>query len=364
MELYLHHVGQAGSDEDFPKTVFADVDLARIEAALPPDDPTRDEIVRTLRARFPGGACNCWGVPIGARWPIAHLGHGDAVLLVESVSGDGSVPALCPDVRYWNRAYHQVSEELWGNPRYPYVFYFRTEPLDLTWREMCADLGYRFNWSPRNFFRIPVERVEPFGGPEGYLRRLRERHGRTPASLAPVDAADLARLGEEADLSAEGVNRELAVLAARLARPPELTEGLDPEVRQVVARPRSAAFRVAVKRLYGERCAVCGSGLRGPDGTPEVEAAHIFPKALDGSDDPRNGLCLCRRHHWAFDAGWMAVADDRTVLVRPDLPHGDDYAFIRECAGRSLLPPGDARWVPAPLYLGHHRAAHRFEPER
>ena len=27
--LYFHHVGQRGSDEDFPKTVVADVNLGR-----------------------------------------------------------------------------------------------------------------------------------------------------------------------------------------------------------------------------------------------------------------------------------------------------------------------------------------------
>jgi predicted restriction endonuclease len=42
-------------------------------------------------------------------------------------------------------------------------------------------------------------------------------------------------------------------------------------------------------------------------GKPEVQGAHIYPKGRDGSDDLRNGICLCRRHHWAMDAGWISI---------------------------------------------------------
>jgi 5-methylcytosine-specific restriction protein A len=167
MELYFHHVGQAGADADFPKTLFTDVSTNRILAAIPSDDPLREEIVLALHKRFPAGVCNVWGVPVGARTSIANLRTGDEVLLVESVSGEGSVPALCPDVLYWNRAYHAMSDELWGNAKYPFVFFFRTESLDFTWQEMRSDLGYSPEWIPRNFFRITPVRVVPFGRPEG-----------------------------------------------------------------------------------------------------------------------------------------------------------------------------------------------------
>ena len=117
VKLYFHHVGQRGSDEDFPKTVFGRVALSQIEGAIGPDDPLRAEIVGALRERFPEGWCNVWGVPVGARTSIANLNTGDAVLLVESVAGHGSVPAVCPDVLYWNRANPKLSQELWGNSK-------------------------------------------------------------------------------------------------------------------------------------------------------------------------------------------------------------------------------------------------------
>ena len=46
----------------------------------------------------------------------------------------------------------------------------------------------------------------------------------------------------------------------------------------------------------------------------EVEAAHIVPHHVNGKDDIWNGIALCRFHHWAFDAGWLAILDDFQVI--------------------------------------------------
>lgn len=356
MQMYFHHVGQQGSDQDFPKTVFADVSLGRIEAHIPPDDSLRE----LLRERFPGGSCNVWGVPIGAKSSINSLNSGDAVLLVESVVGDGNVPALCPDVIYHNHANHDLSEELWGNPRYPYVFFFDTEVIDMTWSEMCSDLGYSPNWIPRNFFRITPKCLVAHGGPEGYLRRVRELHGHVVVPFSPPTDIELAQLNEDGDLGTETISSELRSLADKVNETPHLTEGLELQTYINQSRPRSTAFRLAVLRLYDSKCAVCGSDLRSPTGTPEVQAAHIYPKRLDGSDDPRNGICLCSRHHWAFDVGWMSIADDYTVLVRDNLPDDDSYLFIHNVSGKLIQLPTSSSLKPHQMFLAQHRQLHRF----
>jgi putative restriction endonuclease len=64
---------------------------------------------------------------------------------------------------------------------------------------------------------------------------------------------------------------------------------------------RSRAFRRLVLAAYGEVCAFCGGGARLPGGPTELEAAHVIPRGQKGADDVRNGLALCRLHHWAFD---------------------------------------------------------------
>ncbi len=157
------------------------------------------------------------------------------------------------------------------------------------------------------------------------------------------------------------VDRELATIKDKLTQDPKLREGLDRQTTQTAARPRNAAFEIGVKRVYGFRCAICGSGLRTPDQKPEVQSAHIYPKRLDGSDDIRNGICLCRRHHWAMDAGWISIDDDYTILVREGLPDHDDYRFIREYEGASISLPSVAESAPDTIYLHEHRKLMGFE---
>jgi len=36
---------------------------------------------------------------------------------------------------------------------------------------------------------------------------------------------------------------------------------------------------------------------------------------MQGSDDPRNGIALCRTHHWSFDHGLFSVDEYRKVFV-------------------------------------------------
>lgn len=76
------------------------------------------------------------------------------------------------------------------------------------------------------------------------------------------------------------------------------------------ARPNQARFAFAVLQRYGARCAVCDL-----DAEPVIEAAHIRAKALQGSDDARNGIPLCSNHHRMYDAGWYAFEPLTTEVV-------------------------------------------------
>lgn len=99
-------------------------------------------------------------------------------------------------------------------------------------------------------------------------------------------------------------------------------------------------------------------------GSAEVQSAHIYPKRLDGSDDARNGICLCRRHHWALDTGWISIADDHTILVRDDLPDHDDYQFIAVFAGERIRLPLHEEAAPHPIFLQQHRKLSKVELQR
>lgn len=113
---------------------------------------------------------------------------------------------------------------------------------------------------------------------------------------------------------------------------------------------RSVVFKQRIYDLYEGRCCVCGTGLRVPSGPYEIEAAHIVPHALRGCDDARNGLALCRRHHWAFDRGLFGVDASRlicvpaSILLEPVNQPLQAYAGkpIEEARNKALIPASEA----------------------
>lgn len=93
----------------------------------------------------------------------------------------------------------------------------------------------------------------------------------------------------------------------------------DPNAATIVTKTiriaRAIAFRQTLLREYNFSCCVCMSGLRSPSGLYELEAAHIVPRGRLGADDARNGLALCKRHHWAFDKGLFGIDNDRRIYI-------------------------------------------------
>jgi hypothetical protein len=136
----------------------------------------RQALIEDVRRAFPKGEFNCWGVPSGAKYVISNLAPGDVVLLVESVHAMGcNVPALC-EVKVFRRIeLPDLSAFLWKDPKYPYIFFFNTMRLNLDWLRMIEHLGYAQNFDPRGkFYTIRDDRIANFGGPEGYVKYLRQ----------------------------------------------------------------------------------------------------------------------------------------------------------------------------------------------
>ncbi|WP_118839026.1 HNH endonuclease [Salinibacter ruber] len=183
---------------------------------------------------------------------------------------------------------------------------------------------------------------------------LVDGHGSQGESTYTLTDIDLHDLDDEADQ--EEVEDAFEDLQTDLDEDPSLTDEDGTQETSATTRSRSEAFRVGVRKIYDHKCTVCGVEAYGPgDGSTVVDAAHIYPKSEGGADDLRNGLCLCKQHHWAFDEGWFTVTDDHTVRVHPNLPDDSDYDFIREHDGDTLHLPDDERFHPHPLFLEARR---------
>lgn len=95
-------------------------------------------------------------------------------------------------------------------------------------------------------------------------------------------------------------------------------------------RPRQAAFRQALLRAYGGRCAVTGCDVE-----PALEAAHVAD--WQSENDPGAGILLRADLHNLLDAGLFVIGRDYTVRSAPP--------YYRALEGTRLrLPKNRLHW--------------------
>ncbi|MGX7669124.1 HNH endonuclease [Plantactinospora sp. DSM 117369] len=113
-------------------------------------------------------------------------------------------------------------------------------------------------------------------------------------------------------------------------------------VGTVRTRPGQQEFKLKVFLRYGARCPLSGIAV-----AEMIDAAHLVPDAVGGTDDPRNGLPLNAALHRAFDAGLFAINPETyAVETRPDGPAAAALGIISSSiAGLPRKPHPDAlRW--------------------
>lgn len=136
--------------------------------------------------------------------------------------------------------------------------------------------------------------------------------------------------------------------------------------RLAVIRGSSAAtFRNNVRNAYDSRCMFSGQRLPRTESTSRagVDAAHILPWSRYDLDATKNGLCLNKQCHWAFDEGLFRLKFDETenvyVVSIPDpvrlaaqTAHFDLESFdaLVGPIPRERLPTSEAFW-PSSSYL-------------
>lgn len=123
--------------------------------------------------------------------------------------------------------------------------------------------------------------------------------------------------------------------------------------RTVTQLVRDAGFSYRVRSAYNYTCAVCRSRLITHEGATLVDGAHILPFHKYKNDDPRNGLSLCKNHHWMFD--YHIIRVDKEYRIRVLIQVVEDSNQVEETMkwdGEMLLLPDDERLWPAVEVLG------------
>ncbi len=139
------------------------------------------------------------------------------------------------------------------------------------------------------------------------------------AARTVADVAGLHRFLRRAFQLARSLpNALLQVFEMATSKMPRSTEA----ERLVVQRVGQDVFRAGLLEYWQGKCAVTGLAI------PELlRASHIKPWAACETDAERldvfNGLLLAPNLDAAFDAGFMTVADDGTVVVSPALSPAD-----------------------------------------
>jgi len=117
-------------------------------------------------------------------------------------------------------------------------------------------------------------------------------------------------------------------------------------IYKVSAQKRDKAFKDVVLEQYAFTCAVTGLQYYS-DNIVEAQAAHIIPRGINGSDDPRNGIALSRTAHWAFDKGMFTISDQYEIIVHPKAKHANVNNFpILDLHGQPINKPEDEAYWP------------------
>jgi putative restriction endonuclease len=234
-----------------------------------------------------------------------------------------------------------VGELLWNNPESHHLFTVENFTHSVPAIEEIWDmLGYEGRQVVQGFTRVADERVS----------NIREEDGSLESLILE---------SESGEPSPEEIEEEKSELAQAVESEPELTEE-NTEYVETRRKARDSAFRELVRDTYNNSCAVCGSQRESPDGNPEVEAAHIYPHSEGGSDDIRNGIALCKFHHWAFDSGWLSFTDDYEIIVA-EATDMSGYHELKQLEGQSLRLPENEDAHPHPMFLEQHREIQDFD---
>lgn len=185
----------------------------------------------------------------------------------------------------------------------------------------------------------------------GFITNKKNWGSHLQGSIRAISESDykiIASLHEEDEIIAESDEEKINLIAK-------------PSFDDVRRKARDEPFKRNVRKSYHFSCAVCEKNRFDSSGNPEVESAHIYPKELNGSDNLKNGIALCKLHHWAFEKGLFSIRDNFTIVVEERIKKDENYKEIFCFENKKIKIPKENRYVPHPIFLKEHRKLHGFE---
>ncbi len=121
-------------------------------------------------------------------------------------------------------------------------------------------------------------------------------------------------------------------------------------------RIRKPGFRRAIMKIYDYTCAACRLQILTLNGETVTEAAHIVPFNETNNDDVRNGISLCKLHHWAFDRYLFSIDESYNIVVSEMMTErGPTEWLLKTMHGVNILLPEQEELHPAHSALTWHR---------
>ena len=175
-------------------------------------------------------------------------------------------------------------------------------------------------------------------------RQLRET---LVSTYFPDKAKEIARVAKEE----RSIKSYEDYLEARMTG--RTQDASEPKAAEYV---RDAAFGRIVREAYDYQCAACGLRIIVAD-LALVDAAHIVPLHVSGDNDPRNGMALCKNHHWALDSNLMAPFPDLKWHTHKNLDSRlAGHEELKRLDGQSIILPRKPKYHPKKESLAWRKA--------
>ncbi|BDA72810.1 unknown protein [Calothrix sp. PCC 7716] len=119
---------------------------------------------------------------------------------------------------------------------------------------------------------------------------------------------------------------------------------------------RNAFFRKAVLHTYEYKCAFCGLKVMKSSKYYIVDGAHIKPFGEFRDSRIKNGISLCKNHHWAFDIGLFTVDDKYKIVMSKNFEEESPNAqSMKDFHGKDLYLPRLEKFYPELEAFEWHR---------